>query len=99
VLVVTGPDPALHAEFRARICAGEAVVVCDVSRVADCNPATVDGLLRLALTARRCGGQLRLVNAQGRLHDLLTCTGLAGILCTSESLPVEAGRETERGEQ
>lgn len=80
VLVVTGPDPALHAEVRARIRAGASVVVCDVAAVDGFDPVTVDALLRLALTARRCGGQLRLANAQGRLHDLLTCTGLAEIL-------------------
>lgn len=80
VLIVTGPDPALHAEVRARIRAGAPVVVCDVAAVDGSDPTTVDALLRLALTARRCGGQLRLANAQGRLRDLLNCTGLAEIL-------------------
>ena len=87
VLVVTGPDPALHAQVRALLAAGAAVVVCDVQAITHPDAPTVDALLRLALTARRCGGQVRLVNAPLRLRDLLACTGLAGVLGAAEGEP------------
>ncbi len=77
VLVVTGPDPTLPAQVRALIGAGASVVVCDVQAVTDPDLLVVDALLRLALTARRCGGYLRLVNVPPGLRDLLACTGLA----------------------
>jgi len=69
-----------------------------VGAIDDSDSATVEALLRLALTARRVGGQLRLVNATGQLRDLLTCTGLAEILGGNRP-PDKPGREAERGEQ
>jgi ABC-type transporter Mla MlaB component len=80
VLVVSGPDPALHARVRALLDAGARVVVLDVQAITEPCPRTVDALLRLALTARRGGGRVRLVNVPLRLADLLACSGLADVL-------------------
>ena len=86
VLVVTGPDPALPAQVRALLDASADVLVCDVQAIIDPDPETVDALLRLALTARRSGGRIQLVNVRVRLHDLLTCSGLAAVLGVSDPL-------------
>ncbi|MGH3977793.1 MAG: STAS domain-containing protein [Pseudonocardiaceae bacterium] len=87
MLVVTGPCPALHAQLRALLGAGATVVICDVAAITDPDPRTVDALLRLALTARRCGGRIRLVNVRVGLRDLLTCSGFADILGVPDSAP------------
>ncbi len=78
--MVTGPDPTLPARVRALLDAGAIVVVLDVQAITEPCPRTVDALLRLALTARRGGGRVRLANAPLRLRDLLVCSGLAETL-------------------
>src|SRR6202165_2082640 len=62
----------------------------------DCGPleaptaATIDQLARLQLTARRCGCELELLNANPYLLELIGFVGLA------EGLRVEARRQAEQ---
>jgi len=66
------------------------VVICDMCEVVDPDIGTVDALARLALTARRLGGELRLRHACGELKELLALVGLDDVLgCTRGALPVE----------
>jgi anti-anti-sigma regulatory factor len=55
-------------------------VICDVAQLS--GPATdvLDTLASLQLTAQRCGGRIRLRNADVRLVRLLELTGLAVVL-------------------
>jgi STAS domain len=53
------------------------VVVCDVAQISGPAVDVLDTLAHLQLTARRCGGQLRLRHAYPQLVQLLELTGLA----------------------
>jgi anti-anti-sigma regulatory factor len=53
------------------------VVICDVAQISGPAVDVLDTLARLQLTARRCGGQIRLRHAQPQLVQLLELTGLA----------------------
>lgn len=85
---------------------GTVVVVLDgdvevvVGRVAGVPPdlALVDALARLQLTVRRFGSSIRLRNPSRELLDLLDLVGLADLV-GARDLPLDAGRETEGGEQ
>jgi ABC-type transporter Mla MlaB component len=57
-----------------------AVVVCDVGAITEPDAGTVDVLARLELTARRLGCGIRIHRAHPRLRELLTLTGLTGVL-------------------
>lgn len=99
--MVTGADPALHARVRALLDAGVAIVVLDVRAITDPCPRTVDALLRLALTARRCGGgRVQLMKPR---CGCATCWLAAGSPVSSGSrssrLRIEPGGQAERGEQ
>lgn len=59
---------------------GVRLVLCDVSRVVPPDAVLVETLLRLQLTARRCGGRIRVHRASPQLLDLLTMTGLRTVL-------------------
>ena len=59
----------------------------------------VDHLARLQLAAGRVGHSVRLVDAPAELWDLLEFLGLAEALTGMAPLRVEAGGETEDGEQ
>lgn len=81
-----------------------AVVVCDVGRLAQPDAATVDGLARLRLTARRLGAELLLRNASADLRELLEFAGLCEVVgvCPTSGVEVEGQaeeREPARGVQ
>jgi len=56
------------------------VVTCDVAGLSSPDCATVEGLARLQLTARRLGCTVRLRNASDELHGLLALSGLCGVV-------------------
>jgi ABC-type transporter Mla MlaB component len=70
--------PALCAALAASFSDGD--VVCDVSAVTRPDIVTVELLTRLALTARRLGGQLTIAGARPELRDLLDLLGLSDTL-------------------
>lgn len=74
-------------------------VICDVGMVVDPDAVTVEALCRLQLTARRLGRRVQLLDAYGRLRDLLSLTGLSGILPPCADLPLEPRGEAEQREQ
>ena len=75
------------------------VVLCDVGVIAEPDLATVDGLARLALDARRAGCRIRLRHACPELRNLLALAGLAEILpCVPESVVEVSGQSEEREE-
>jgi ABC-type transporter Mla MlaB component len=67
-------------------------VSCDCSSVAQPDLATVDALLRLDLSLKRCDCELRLKGAGVPLRELIDFAGLA------EVLRVEVGRQAEERE-
>jgi ABC-type transporter Mla MlaB component len=67
-----------------RVCAllegsGPGIVHCDVAGV-EPDAVVVDALARLQLAAARRGCRVRLVNASGRLRDLVELMGLSDVL-------------------
>jgi len=56
-----------------------AVIECDVSGL-PADAVTVEALARLQLAARRCGLQVRLLNASGELIDVVALIGLDEVL-------------------
>ncbi|MER6687779.1 STAS domain-containing protein [Streptomyces minutiscleroticus] len=82
VLVLSGPltreqVPGLCDAARARLAAaGTGLLVCDVAALGPPGLAAVDLLARLALTARRAGGRLRLRGPDPALRALLDAVGL-----------------------
>ena len=75
--------PRLCARLAGALEAGADVVVCDLGAIARPDLRTLDALARLQLTARRCGGRMRLRHCSPELGALLAFAGLA------EELPVE----------
>jgi ABC-type transporter Mla MlaB component len=73
-------------------------VICDVAGLLEPDAGTVDALARLQLTARRLGGEIRLLGACGRLHELLHLMGLGSIVLPCDELPLEARRQPEERE-
>lgn len=73
-------------------------VICDVDRLLEPDAGTVDALARLQLTARRLGGEIRLLGACDRLHELLHLMGLGSIVLPCDELPLEARRKPEERE-
>jgi ABC-type transporter Mla MlaB component len=55
-------------------------VACDVGALAEPDATTIDALARLQLTARRLGRRVELRRACEELEDLLTMTGLLGVV-------------------
>ena len=79
-------------------------VACDVGGLAKPDATTIDALARLQLTARRLGRRVELRSACEELEDLLTLTGLLGVLTVGGPVPVvasavEARREPELREE
>jgi ABC-type transporter Mla MlaB component len=76
-------------------------VACDVGALAEPDATTIDALARLQLTARRLGRRVELRSACEELEDLLTLTGLLGVLTVGGRVEsaVEAWREPELREQ
>ncbi len=73
-------------------------VICDVGALVNPDAVTVDALARLQLTARRCGTCVSLRNTHVQLRALLAFTGLAEVVSWGSGSPLEAGGETEKGE-
>jgi hypothetical protein len=67
-------------------------IVIDVDSTAP-DLVTVDDLARLQLAAHRAGCSIQLRNASEALCELIALVGLVDVL------PLEAGRESEVGEQ
>jgi ABC-type transporter Mla MlaB component len=76
-------------------------VACDVAALAEPDAVTIDALARLQLTARRLGYRVELRRACEELEDLLSLTGLLGVLTDRARVAsaVEAWREPELREQ
>ena len=105
-LVIAGPVDDADADRlsdRVRLLlehGGAELVVCDVGSVSDAGLATVALLAELQLTARRCGGRIRVRNASSELHEVLALAGLCevlGVLCPP--LRLEASWQTEHREE
>jgi hypothetical protein len=72
---------------------GADLVECDVAALLDPDIGAIDGLARLALTARRHDGSIRLLGAGMRLRSLLALAGLADVMpCVSAGSDVEPRR-------
>jgi ABC-type transporter Mla MlaB component len=74
------------------------VVDCDVRAVDRADVTVIDALARLALTAQRLGGRLRLVHASSNLSDLLVFAGLDEVVGLGRRLPLEPEGQVEEGE-
>ncbi|MGC0418837.1 STAS domain-containing protein [Embleya sp. AB8] len=79
---------------------------CDVSALTPPDLAVIEALARLQLSARGVGRRIRLRGAGAELRDLLTLTGLDGILpagpgraTPGDALHVECRREVEQREE
>jgi ABC-type transporter Mla MlaB component len=95
--------PALCERARRLLEGGDAgPVPCDVAALAEPDAVTIDALARLQLTARRLGYHVELRRACEELEDLLTLTGLLGVLTGHRARvasAVESWREPELREQ
>jgi hypothetical protein len=91
--------PALCDRLRTALVDGDAeVVVCDVGGLTVADAATIEGLARLQLTARRLGREIRLRNASDELHGLLALVGLCGVVGVCPDLRVEGEGQAEQRE-
>jgi anti-anti-sigma regulatory factor len=69
------------SHVRSLLAAGGAdVITCDVEGLDGAAGAVLDALARLQLTARRCGGDIRLRHPHGALEELVAIAGLAEVL-------------------
>ena len=95
----SGDLPALCDRLRSVLADGGAeVVVCDVGGMTAADAATIEGLARLQLTARRLGREIRLRNASDELHGLLALVGLCGVVGVCPELRVEGKGQAEQRE-
>jgi ABC-type transporter Mla MlaB component len=74
-------------------------VDCDVSAITRPDIATVEALVRLRLTARWLGCDLRIRGAGHRLDELLALTGLGDVLLSRAGVVVEPRGQPEQGEE
>jgi ABC-type transporter Mla MlaB component len=73
--------PRLCARLRAVLEAAEGgIVVCDLVAITRADLGTLEVLARLQLTARRCGGRMRLRRCSPELTALLAFTGLGALV-------------------
>jgi ABC-type transporter Mla MlaB component len=104
-LVIAGPvDDAdidgLSDRIRLLLERGGAdLVVCDVGSLSDAGLATVALLAELQLTARRCGGRIRVWNASSELHEVLALAGLCEVLGVPLPLRLEPSWQPEHREE
>jgi ABC-type transporter Mla MlaB component len=104
-LVITGPVEAadvlrLYRRVRFLLQRGDrAAVVCDVGTLSDAGLGTVALLAGLQLTARRCGGRIRVRNASSGLHEVLALAGLCEVLGVCPPLGLEASWQPEHREE
>jgi hypothetical protein len=86
VVGIRGPvDPAATPLFCTRLAGvvervGAATVICDVARLGPPDPAALDAVARVRLTAARLGRATYLLGACPVLQDLLVICGLAELL-------------------
>jgi ABC-type transporter Mla MlaB component len=78
---------------------GADLVVCDVGTLSDTSLGTVALLAGLQLTARRCGGRIRVENASSELHEMLALAGLCEILEVCPPLRLETSWQPEHREE
>ena len=71
-------------------------LVCDVHGVVEPDAATMDGLARLQLAARRMGCRVHLTRASGELQELLDLIGLREVLPLWSDLTLEPWRKPEQ---
>ena len=89
--------PSLCERVRRLLERGEAeLLVCDVEALPRTDAVTLDLLCRLQLMARRLGRQLQLLDASGEVHDLLTFTGLIGVVPPCAELPLQPRGQAEQ---
>jgi anti-anti-sigma regulatory factor len=71
------------------------VVTCDIGQLSGRAASIIDALARMQLTARRCGGVIRLRRADPALVELLELVGLADVLgvCDRSDLAGRRGPE------
>jgi ABC-type transporter Mla MlaB component len=104
VLVLSGPIDRAHIDRLCQRVLGllertdADLVICDVGALVDPDAVTVEALCRLQLTARRLGRRVQLLDACGQLRDLLTLTGLSGVVPCGD-LPLEPSGQAEQREQ
>lgn len=61
--------------------------------------STIDALARLALSARRRGRTVRVVQPSAGLQELLALVGLADLIVVDDRLAGQVGRQPEEAEQ
>jgi hypothetical protein len=71
----------------------------DVSDIDEVDLRTVDALARVALTCRRMGGQVLLVEAAADLVSLLAFSGLADVIRCLPRSGLEPVRQSEEREE
>jgi ABC-type transporter Mla MlaB component len=74
-------------------------VICDVGALVAPDAVTVDALVRLQLTVRRSGRQLRLRHAGKELQNLLALMGLRDVVRVETPLRPRPRRQAEEREQ
>lgn len=72
--------PDLCARLRRLLAGAAGPVIVDAAALTEPDAVTLEALARLALTARRQGGSLRLRHAGEPLRRLLEFAGLAGVV-------------------
>lgn len=75
------------------------VVTCDVAGMSGPAKGIIDALARLQLTARRCGGTIRLLHPRPELLELLRVVGLTDQFPVTAALSPERVRDVEESEQ
>jgi anti-anti-sigma regulatory factor len=75
------------------------IVVVDVSSLTAPDERVLEILVRLQLTARRCGAAIRLCHARAELVDLLALVGLSDVLPVVADSGYEPDRLVEQREE
>ena len=71
----------------------------DCGRLVDIDVSLVDRVARLQVAARRLGFELRLINAEVALVELVDLCGLSAALCVEVKRQSEEREETSRVEE
>lgn len=72
-------------------------IMCDVGALADPDAVAVDALARLQLTAKRCGGEVRLSGACQELRRLLALMGMQDVVQLALEPRWKAEHRKQRG--
>lgn len=98
IAAAIGPDEVVGLGDRVRralAASGRECLVCEVGPGGTPDAATVDGLARIALAARRLGRPMALRRIPVELVELIAFTGLAGVA----ELGLEAQGDAEHREE